>query len=112
MTGGEAAAAVMLDAVVRLIPGVLGNIESAMSDSHVEDLLGPPVYTRPEEFMGLKVPQPLVDGNHKLIEQFRRKESIRKTYTNRPELLDRFELDEQEKEYLEQLRKGKKDKRG
>ena len=105
MTGGEAAAAVVIDAVTRLIPGVLGNFESALADSHVEKLLGAPVYTKPEDFMGLKVPEPLVSGNHRLIEQFRRRESIRKTFLNRPELLDEAELDKDDLDYINELKK-------
>lgn len=105
MTGGEAAAAVMIDAVTRLIPGVLGNFESALSDSHSEKLLGAPVYTRPEEFMELKVPEPLLGGNHRLIEKYRKRESIRKTYLNRPELLDEIELEKEEMEYIKELKK-------
>ena len=105
LTGGEAAAAVMLDAVTRLIPGVLGNFESALADSHAEKLLGTPVYTRPEEFMGLKVPEPLLGGNHKLIEEYRRKEAIHKTYLNRPELLEDIELDKKDLEYIDALKK-------
>ena len=106
MTGGEAAAAVILDAVARLIPGVLGNFESALADSHTEKLLGTPVYTRPEEFMGLKVPAPLLEGNHALIKKHRRMESIRKTFRNRPELLQGEELDKEELKYLDKLKKG------
>jgi tRNA (guanine37-N1)-methyltransferase len=106
MTGGEAAAAVILDAVARLIPGVLGNFESALADSHTEKLLGAPVYTRPEEFVGLKVPAPLLEGNHALIKKHRRSESIRKTFRNRPELLQGEELDKEELKYLDKLKKG------
>lgn len=106
MTGGEAAATVITDAVVRLIPGVLGNFESAMADSHTEKKLGAPVYTRPEEFMGLRVPEILLGGNHRLIEEYRKKESIRKTFENRPELLDEIELDKDEIAYIKELGKS------
>ncbi len=109
LTGGEPAAAVMLDAVVRLIPGVLGNFESALTDSHTEELLGAPVYTRPEEFMGLKVPEKLLSGNHAMVEKFREKESIKKTYRNRPDLLDEIDLTKEQLEYLETLKREKKD---
>nr|MBN2278592.1 tRNA (guanosine(37)-N1)-methyltransferase TrmD [candidate division Zixibacteria bacterium] len=108
LTGGEGAAAVMLDAVTRLIPGVLGNFESAMYDSHTEKLLGAPVYTRPEEFMELKVPEELQSGNHRLIERYRKRESIRKTFMNRPELLDEVELEKEDADYIEQLKKRRK----
>ncbi len=103
LTGGEAAAAVMIDAVTRLIPGVLGNFESALSDSHSEKLLGAPVYSRPEEFEGLKVPSTLLEGNHRLIEQFRRRQSLDKTFENRPELLEKIELDDEELKYINSL---------
>lgn len=109
LTGGEAAAGVMIDAVTRLIPGVLGNFESATADSHTERLLGSPAYTRPEEFMGRKVPEELLSGNHARIEEYRRKESIRKTYENRPEILDEIELNEDDVKYIEMLKKGKND---
>jgi len=108
LTGGEPAAAVMLDAVLRLIPGVLGNFESALSDSHSEKILGTPVYTRPEEYEGLTVPKVLLEGNHRLVEKFRRQEAIRKTFKNRPELLGNLELDE-DKTFLNRLRQGKDD---
>lgn len=104
MTGGEAAAAVMLDSITRLIPGVLGNFESALADSHTEQSLGAPVYTRPEEFLGLTVPQPLLEGNHAVIKKYRRLESLRKTFENRPELLDNMELDKEELKYLNELK--------
>jgi tRNA (guanine37-N1)-methyltransferase len=107
MTGGEAAAAVIIDAVTRLIPGVLGNFESAMSDSHSDKLLGAPVYTRPEAYKGLVVPEPLIEGNHRLIEQFRRFESIRKTFVNRPELLEEVEFDKRDLKYIDELKQKK-----
>jgi tRNA (guanine37-N1)-methyltransferase len=107
MTGGEAAGIVMLDAIARLIPGVLGNFESALEDSHTEGILGTPVYTRPEEFNGVKVPEPLLGGNHRLIKKHRRIEAIRKTYENRPELLEKIELDKEENEFIYKLKKEK-----
>lgn len=104
LTGGEPAAAVMLDAVVRLIPGVLGNFESALTDSHVEKILGPPVYTRPEKYKGHSIPEELLSGNHKEIEKYRRQEALKKTYMKRPELLDNIELDKSEKKFLEDIK--------
>ncbi len=104
LTGGEPAAAVMLDAVVRLIPGVLGNFESALADSHVEEILGTPVYTRPEVYDGLKVPETLLGGNHREIEIFRRREALKKTYLNRPELLDKVELSADERNFLDKIK--------
>ena len=111
LTGGEPAAAVILDAVVRLIPGVLGNFESALADSHTEIMLGTPVYTRPEEFMGYTVPEQLLSGNHKEIEKFRRLEGLKKTFENRPELLRKLELNRNEQTYIADLEKRRnKDK--
>ncbi|MFH2036540.1 MAG: tRNA (guanosine(37)-N1)-methyltransferase TrmD, partial [Candidatus Zixiibacteriota bacterium] len=83
--------------------------ESAMADSHSEKLLGAPVYTRPEEFMGLKIPDELISGNHKLIEEFRKKEAIKKTFKNRPEILDdiKNELSDEENKYIDKIRSGK-----
>lgn len=107
LTGGEPAAAVMIDSVVRLIPGVLGNFESALSDSHTERILGTPVYTRPEEFEGISVPDELIGGNHAEIEKFRRNQALKKTFENRPELLKNVELDSSERKYIDDLRKKK-----
>lgn len=102
LTGGEPAAWVMIDAVVRLIPGVVGNFESAVSDSFAEDgLLGTPVYTRPAEFRGLSVPEPLISGNHREIEAFRRRQALDKTRINRPDLLAGADLSIEERVYLE-----------
>lgn len=108
LTGGEPAAWTMVDAVVRLIPGVMGNFESAIDDSFSEDrLLGAPDYTRPAEFRGLKVPEELLSGNHEEIRKYRRRMAIKKTYRNRPELLEKVELSIEEKEYLEDIKKSK-----
>ncbi|MEW6014771.1 MAG: tRNA (guanosine(37)-N1)-methyltransferase TrmD, partial [Candidatus Zixiibacteriota bacterium] len=95
---------VMLDAIVRLLPGVLGNFESALEDSHLEGLLGAPVYTRPEEYRGLKVPSELLSGDHKLIEKYRRQEAIRKTVQNRPELLKKADLGQDDLNFADRLR--------
>lgn len=86
LTGGELAAAVITDSIVRLIPGVLGNEESALTDSFQDDLLAPPVYTRPAEFKGLKVPDVLLSGNFKLIEEWRMNQAEEKTKERRPEM--------------------------
>lgn len=86
LTGGELAAAIITDCMVRLIPGVLGNEESALTDSFQDDLLAPPVYTRPAEFMGLKVPDVLLNGNFKLIEEWRAERAEERTKQRRPEL--------------------------
>ena len=104
LTGGEPAAAVMLDAVARLIPKVLGNFESAINDSHMDQILGTPCYTRPVEFMGLKVPEELTSGNHKLIDRFRRLEALKKCFQNRPDLLEEADLTDEEIEFVDRLK--------
>jgi len=88
LTGGELAAAVLTDAVVRLLPGVLGNEESALSDSFQDGLLAPPVYTRPEVFAGIGVPDVLLSGNHANIAAWRHEQSLERTRQLRPDLLN------------------------
>lgn len=88
LSGGELGAAVLVDAIGRLIPGVLNDETSALSDSFQDNLLAPPVYTRPEEFRGWKVPEVLLSGNHKLIEEWRHEQSVKRTEERRPDLLD------------------------
>lgn len=87
LTGGELAAAIIADSVVRLIPGVLGNEESALSDSFQDGLLAPPVYTRPKEFRGLSVPDVLLSGHTKNIENWRHEQAELRTQNRRPDLL-------------------------
>lgn len=89
LSGGELAAAVLVDAIGRLIPGVLNDETSALTDSFQDDLLSPPVYTRPAEFKGLKVPDELLSGNHQLIDQWRYEQAIHRTTTRRPDLLNK-----------------------
>lgn len=86
LTGGEPAALCVIDAVVRLLPGALGDHESASSDSHYDGMLSPPSYTRPAEYRGMKVPEVLQSGNHALIEQWRKQEAERVTRERRPDL--------------------------
>lgn len=88
LSGGELAAAILVDAIGRLIPGVLNDETSALSDSFQDNLLAPPVYTRPEEFRGWKVPEVLMSGNHKLIEEWRHEQSLKRTQERRPDLMD------------------------
>ena len=88
LSGGELAAAVMVDAIGRLIPGVLNDESSALSDSFQDNLLAPPVYTRPEEFRGWRVPEVLLSGNHKKIDDWRHEQSVARTKDRRPDLLD------------------------
>ena len=107
LTGGELGAMVVIDSVVRLLSGVLGNEESHMKDSFSTGLLEHPHYTRPADFRGMKVPDVLISGNHRLIEEWRTKESLRRTYLRRPDLLDDFPLDEQQKKWLEEIKNEK-----
>ena len=88
LSGGELAAAVITDAIGRLIPGVLNNETSALTDSFQDDLLSAPVYTRPEEFRGWKVPEVLMGGNHAKIDAWREEQSLIRTKERRPDLLD------------------------
>lgn len=104
LTGGEPAAAVMVDAISRLIPKVLGNFESALGDSFMDQITGTPCYTRPAVYNGMEVPSELTSGNHQAIKEFRRKEAIRKCFKNRPDLINKIELTDKD---LEQLKKVK-----
>lgn len=88
LSGGELAAAVLTDAIGRLIPGVLNDESSALSDSFQDNLLAPPVYTRPENFRGWRVPEILMSGNHKLIDEWRHEQSMLHTKNRRPDLLN------------------------
>jgi len=107
LTGGELGAMVVIDSVVRLLPGVLGNEESPVQDSFSTGLLEHPHYTRPAEFRGMKVPDVLLSGNHKLIDEWRRKQSLKRTYERRPDLLQTFNLTDQDKKWLEEIKKEK-----
>jgi len=107
LTGGELPAMVVVDAVARLIPGVLGDMESAETDSHFEGILGPPSYTRPEEFRGQKVPEALLSGNHERIRRWRRREALRMTLARRPELLERTDLTDEDQEILDDMESEK-----
>jgi tRNA (guanine37-N1)-methyltransferase len=86
LSGGELGAAVMVDAIGRLLPGVLSDETSALFDSFQDNLLAPPVYSRPEEFRNWKVPDVLLSGNHKLIEEWRHEQSVQRTKDRRPDL--------------------------
>ncbi|ROI00723.1 tRNA (guanosine(37)-N1)-methyltransferase TrmD [Chryseobacterium daecheongense] len=87
LTGGELAACVLADSVIRLIPGVLNDEQSALTDSFQDDLLSPPIYTRPESYKGLEVPKVLLSGNFAQIEEWRHEEAVRITKEKRPDLL-------------------------
>ncbi len=105
LTGGELAALVVIDATARLLPGVLGDDESAVRDSFSTGLLDHPHYTRPPEFLGRKVPEVLLSGNHAEIERWRRREALRATLRKRPELLETAELSNEDREILEELKR-------
>lgn len=90
LTGGELAAAIMVDSIVRLIPGVISDETSALTDSFQDDLLAPPVYTRPEEFDGMKVPEILLSGHEKKIEEWRFEQAVLRTKQRRPDLYSKW----------------------
>lgn len=112
LTGGELPALVIIDAVVRLIPGVLGDLESAEGDSFYKGLLDHPHYTRPEDFEGMKVPEVLLSGHHEQIRLWRRKESLRKTVENRPDLLEAAPLSDEDRLLLDEIRTERMKTRG
>ncbi|MCT2407581.1 tRNA (guanosine(37)-N1)-methyltransferase TrmD [Chryseobacterium antibioticum] len=87
LTGGELAACVLADSIIRLVPGVLNDEQSALTDSFQDDLLSPPIYTRPEVYKGLEVPKVLLSGNFRMIEEWRHDEALRITQEKRPDLL-------------------------
>jgi tRNA (guanine37-N1)-methyltransferase len=103
LTGGELAVMVVVDAVVRLLPGVLGSPASLEEDSHVAGLLEYPQYTRPPVYRDWAVPEVLLSGNHARIAEWRREQSIRRTLKRRPELLERAQLDNKERQLVERL---------
>ncbi len=105
LSGGELAAMVLVDCVVRLLPGVLSDLDSALGDSFQSGLLDYPHYTRPPEFEGWKVPEILLSGNHEAVRHWRRKEALRRTLQRRPELLESFEKTEEDEALLGELRK-------
>jgi tRNA (guanine37-N1)-methyltransferase len=106
LTGGELSAMIMIDAISRLVPGVLGNNESASSDSFSMGLLEYPHYTRPSDYRGWRVPEVLLSGNHREILAWRRKESLRRTYVRRPDLLEKIALSPEDREILEEIKKN------
>jgi len=100
LSGGELAAAVIIDAITRLLPGVLGDEQSAHQDSFTDGLLDFQHYTRPENVEGLQVPPVLLSGDHRAIARWRRKQSLGRTWQRRPELLQRMDLDTESKALL------------
>ena len=105
LSGGELAAMVLIDAVSRLLPGVVGSIASTEDDSFTTGLIQHPQYTRPAEYRGWHVPDTLLSGNHAEIARWRRRESLRKTLRRRPDLLETAELTDDDARYLEELRR-------
>lgn len=103
LSGGELAAMVLMDAVIRLLPGVLGDADSAQQDSHVGGLLDCPHYTRPEEIEGMRVPPVLLGGNHAAIRRWRLQQSLGRTWLRRPELLRQRGLSEEEQGLLDEF---------
>jgi tRNA (guanine37-N1)-methyltransferase len=108
LSGGELPAMVVVDAVARFIPGVVGKSESVRNDSFFAGLLDYPQYTRPREFRGLKVPQVLFSGDHRKIETWRRKKALERTLDRRPDLLERCALSAEERALADQIQKGRK----
>lgn len=106
LTGGELAVMPVCDSILRLLPGVLGNEESLSEESFENNLLEYPQYTRPEEVLGLKVPEVLLSGHHKNIEEWRHLESLKTTYLKRPDLISEENLSQKDLEFLKKLKKS------
>ena len=104
LTGGELPTMSMIDATVRLIPGILGNDASPVEESFAHGLLEYPQYTRPENFQGMKVPAILTSGNHQKIAQWRHKEALRATYLRRPDLLEQHALSAEEEKMMAEIK--------
>lgn len=104
LTSGEIGALVIVDSVVRLLPNVLGNVESAKKDSFSTGLLEHPHYTRPAEYNGMKVPDVLLQGNHAEIDLWRMKQSLKRTYERRPDLINEIDLTDEERRILEEIK--------
>jgi tRNA (guanine37-N1)-methyltransferase len=108
LTGGEPAAAAVVDATARMIPGVVGRQESVVRDSFYDGLLDYPHYTRPRVFRGMEVPEVLLSGDHRKIERWRRREALRATLNKRPDLLETAVLKEEDRKVLQELEKETK----
>ncbi len=108
LSGGEVAALAMIEAIARLIPGYMGKIEAGENDAFAWGILGFPNYTHPQEYKGLKVPDVLVSGHHAKINSFRRRSALKKTLQNRPELLEKIELSDTDKKFLDEIKNEKK----
>ena len=108
LSGGEPAALCVVDAVARLLPGVVGTFDSVESDSFHSGLLDAPYYTRPADYQGMKVPEVLLSGHHAAIARWRREQALRRTFERRPELLERAALTSEERGFLRTLGAGSK----
>ncbi|MCR5559830.1 MAG: tRNA (guanosine(37)-N1)-methyltransferase TrmD [Schwartzia sp.] len=104
LTGGELPAMVMVDTIARMLPGVLGSAESAVTDSFYDSILEFPQYTRPRSYMGMDVPEVLFSGDHAKIAAWRKQQALSETIKNRPDLLENYTLDDEEKKFLESLK--------
>lgn len=104
LTGGEIPAMAIVDSISRMIPGVLANENSYSDESHFSGLLEYPQYTRPEEFMGVKIPEVLISGHHAKINEWKRQESLRATLKKRPDMLEKAELSKADLEFLESIK--------
>jgi len=103
LSGGELPALLVMDAVTRLLPGALGDAESAQADSFMDGLLDYPHYTRPEQVGGLRVPEVLLGGNHAAIRQWRRKQALGRTWRRRPDLLEAMRLNDEQRRLLDEF---------
>jgi tRNA (guanine37-N1)-methyltransferase len=110
LTGGELPAMIVIDAVARLVPGVLGNADSAATDSFTMGLLEYPQYTRPAEYRGWRAPDVLISGHHGEIDKWRRREALRRTLHRRPDLLARADLSAEDRSVIETLKRSGKDR--
>jgi len=110
LSGGEPAAIVVVDAVSRLVPGVVGKTESVRNESFFDGLLDFPQYTRPREYRGMRVPKVLFSGDHGKIESWRRKKALEKTWLLRPDLLERRELTAEDREILDEIKRERKER--
>lgn len=104
LTGGELPTMSMIDATIRLIPGILGNAASPIEESFAHGLLEYPQYTRPDDFEGMKVPEVLTSGNHQKIDEWRHKEALRSTFIHRPDMLKEYHLNSDDKKLLEEIK--------
>jgi tRNA (guanine37-N1)-methyltransferase len=110
LTGGELASMVLVDAVARFVPGVVGKMESVEQDSFFEGLFDYPQYTRPRDYKGMKVPEVLFSGDHDKIKRWRREKRLQKTWEHRPDLLNELDLSPEDKAMLKEIRTEKKGK--